>query len=792
MTGKVLAFTILGIDKGSETYGKVGDAMDGMAKRGTRAMGLLSAGSVASAGAIAAALGGIPLMLAAIGGAALRENEVVRDAVGDLGESVRTELAADASVMADGFVEATHEIHSAVQDLRPGLRAIFTDVEPQVLALTRGVTGLAREAMPGLVDVAEDADVVFTGLERSLPAMGRGLSGFLFEISEGAPAAAAFVEDLGEMVEGTLPRIGESVTTMSGLWQEHGDQVVRVVTDLVDVTADLGESALPIVSDAAGVTLDVLEGILNVVGPLSDEIGPLIGTWMALSLVMRGFGTVRGVVDGVTTSVDKLRTAADTAGGSRGAGRLATGIGGVMGLLGGPWGIAVTGAVLALAMFGQRSQQAASDQRSLASALRDSGGEFDSVARRAILQSEAYQKIADDVEAAGLTHSQFIQALTDGGPALDALNRQLEEQTLSVDELAQVSDEEFAALDRQANASMKLQDAMGPLRDMIAGAAADFEAEQQAVLGASGAMLDARPGAESLREAIKTLGSDTASTKDQVDALNSAWRDMFGVAITMEEANARFEEGLDQIRAGFEGAQQATANWRGELFLADGSINVTTEHGRSLLNNLIAQGDSYRDVAVTARNTALQQGRSQAEATEAARVAVNERRAQFVRELGALLGNEAAAKALADRYLGMPKDVETFIALRGVQSVEQALANLTKPRTVVISSVLGPMQARAGGGPVVAGEMYRVGEAGEELFVPHADGVIIPHGPSQDIVRQLSSVGAGAGAVAVPGWTASGGGNSYHFHFSGPVGSRRQLEDWFTGVMADLKRQGRL
>lgn len=47
---------------------------------------------------------------------------------------------------------------------------------------------------------------------------------------------------------------------------------------------------------------------------------------------------------------------------------------------------------------------------------------------------------------------------------------------------------------------------------------------------------------------------------------------------------------------------------------------------------------------------------------------------------------------------------------------------------------------RAGGGPVTAGNVYRVGEEGEEWYVPDRDGTILPHGTAPTV--------AGGGGVA--------------------------------------------
>lgn len=61
---------------------------------------------------------------------------------------------------------------------------------------------------------------------------------------------------------------------------------------------------------------------------------------------------------------------------------------------------------------------------------------------------------------------------------------------------------------------------------------------------------------------------------------------------------------------------------------------------------------------------------------------------------------------------------------------------------------------RASGGPVSAGRLYRVGEAGEELFVPGANGSIIPNHASAGQGRRLTIAGPLIGSVNITGASA--------------------------------------
>ena len=72
----------------------------------------------------------------------------------------------------------------------------------------------------------------------------------------------------------------------------------------------------------------------------------------------------------------------------------------------------------------------------------------------------------------------------------------------------------------------------------------------------------------------------------------------------------------------------------------------------------------------------------------------------------------------------------------------------------------GPVLPKAAGGPVAAGQLYRVGESGEELFRPWASGEIIPN-------QQLRPALAGGGGM-VHNW-------SIHIESTDGPGVRRAL-----------------
>lgn len=684
MPARDLIFTVFGIDRASKTFDDVGNSMHRMSSIGAKSFGVLSGAAAASAAAIAGSLALVPLAFAAAGAAAVKENAEVRQSFADLSNTLRTGIAQDARPMAETFVSSAHEIAAAYHDLRPELREGFIAAKPHVEALTRGITGFAREAVPGMVTSVQKAGPVFEGLEKFLVDAGRGLGDFFEIASTGAAGGGAFFEDLGDLTESTLPDLARLLVGLTGLWEQHGDQAVRVVNELVDSVVDLGTNAMPVASVAMGVGLDVLEGILAVIGPLADNLGPLIGLWISVSAAMRLMGAASGVIDTVTSTVGNFRKEMNTTAGPQGMGRVSAAATGVMGLIGGPWGLALVAGAGLLAIFGNRSQDAASDQRTLTSALKESAGAFDENARKAIANSEQYKRISDSVGKAGLSHSELIDGLTKGDGAFDALRKRLEDIRQSGDSYTTSGGELVQNYTDQAAAAAFVGEHLNDLRSTVTGAEGDFRREKDAVGGATSAMIAALPGSDALAAAMKTLHDITADTASRADALNTAWREMFGVQISLQEATAGYLEGIAGIRSQIDDTKKSVDDWRGALLTSDGQVNLSTEQGRKLLSSLVDQGGAYRELAQTAYDTALRQTGSQEEATAAAHRAVGERRKQFIDEMVQMGFNEGQAKRLADTYLGMPDDVMTFIKLTGADDFESAVKYATRDRSVSI------------------------------------------------------------------------------------------------------------
>lgn len=284
MPAKDLVFTVLGIDRASGTFDKVGDSMDRLGRRATRVLSGVATGSAATAAAAvgaAGALGGLSAGFIGLGAVALRENEKVRQSVAALGETINRDLAKDAGVLADEFVGAADTIGAGFQRLRPQLRDAFEAVQPHVDTLTRGLVDAAENAMPGLVAAVEDAGPVMEGFADLTRDVGTATGDFFRILGENSESAGEGLAHFGDLAKTTLPELAEIVGSLTDAWAEHGDEVSAIVGSLtgslgalVDLLAPALEPTLELAAagDALAVKLTLAAlAVGKLAGALSSE-----------------------------------------------------------------------------------------------------------------------------------------------------------------------------------------------------------------------------------------------------------------------------------------------------------------------------------------------------------------------------------------------------------------------------------------------------------------------------------------------------------------------------------------
>jgi hypothetical protein len=160
-------------------------------------------GAAASAGILAGVGGGA----LAIGVAAAAQSAEVKAAWTGLAADAGTEFARAGHQFRDPVVASIGEIRTAIKglDLAGALEPTVALIDP----LTRGIVGLANNAMPGLRSAAKAAVEPIQALAEELPDVGSSLSTALEGVSHGADGAARALRDLLNVSEASLASAGE-------------------------------------------------------------------------------------------------------------------------------------------------------------------------------------------------------------------------------------------------------------------------------------------------------------------------------------------------------------------------------------------------------------------------------------------------------------------------------------------------------------------------------------------------------------------------------------------------------
>lgn len=772
MAGRDLIFTILGIDKASPAFDKVGNsaqrAGDRIDKAGSLAiksmLGIQAAG-IASGVAITGALAGAPLLFGAIAAAAISSNDDVKDSFKNLASEVKSDVKELAEPLAGDFLDIANDLSVAwEQRFAPALRMAFTDPRTMggVKDLVGGVTDLASNALPGMLTMLGRSEPVMKGLRSALGDTGKGFSEFAINISESSDSAGQIVAGFGRITSDVLGDVGSLIGKLSDTVAPHMGQIESLFDQTTNSVLGLASGALPVLSSASGATMGVLSGVLGVLEPISGQLG----TGLGLTLAAAGGWKVLTGAGNAFTNLDlggKVERTALSAGvmaesltGSAVAGervavtgsKLATVLRGVGQAI--PFvGAAAIGLALAIDASGSAMNAATERGRALGESLIKGGSEAD----RARLQisnlngeNSELQRTLDGMRASWDGGSESAQAFAaEAGnlqSKIDTNNATLSEarrnyedirSKLTGAELAQVRYNEAVerygaaspeaaaagvvlrgAIDQEAAASRNAADAVKTHADRIR--------ERQAImLGAVGADLSYQQAVLSVDQAQKNLTE------------------------TLKTHNATTLEGRAAILQ-YEGALHQSVAAAGEKARAENAGRSETVQATAATNAQAAEILRLASIAGNNAPAALQQMIGKLDASTLAAIGVTGR----VNETGQavyrlpdgkeirITGNNASAMAAMNAVNAYTIRDKTFY-----------INQITRIETRV-SQGLGGV---ARGGEVEAGQPRKVGEEGAEAFVPTTPGVIIPHSATVALER--------AGRL-----NKGGGKTEKHFHLN--------------------------
>lgn len=455
---------------------------------------------------------------------------------------------------------------------------------------------------------AEQAAAKNNNLKGDLENLGGSMESLMISVGEGAQGP------LRKMVQG----LDTLVDAFAGL-PSGAQQTIVVMASLAGVFGAVHKAAgnlngsTSTMANNIGLAIDPIQRVKTALASAQTAFQMFKASSMSASEQMEAFGT--------SASKAQLKTAGFKAIGSS-----------VMSLLGGPWGIALTVAGVALSAFVSHQQKAKEAAEQLQSALESGSNISETIAGAYQDMSSGGVKLTTWLDKAGISLTDMTSAAMGNEAALKRVNKQIKE----IDKPG-IGGTAAAAIKKALKEESKAYD------DASKKANEKSKAAKNAV-DADGKSASAAKEAAS---ANKELGSSASDASSQIDDLVQA---LFG----LESGNLTADQAVDQLNQKI-----------GELSDTCKDNGVVFDQNGNLLDRFSEQGtktkQALEDIASSAQNAAekiLKQGESTGFSSgeiERANGVLQDARDAIIRQAEASGMSEQAANALADRW-GLSSD----------------------------------------------------------------------------------------------------------------------------------------
>ena len=451
-----------------------------------------------------------------------------------------------------------------------------------------GVMGKMAETTSGTLknmgaELNNTAAAIF---EKLSPAIKAGAD----KVRVGAQNLTAWIKDVDVS---PLVKMGEAVTSLPGPVNDLAKAFVALKVAQAALNSQMGQSAI--------------SKVTSLKESISDFGSTMGSAYTAAATSGKKFAKTTGVVK---ASMAGIKTAAN----------------GVMGALGGPWGVAFMGAAATVSAVSSAHGKAKSVQEAYSQSTRDAAKAQDqlnaslagtseklndtqlkmasTMVEKDLGQmkkmAEEYSGFINTVEAPDLSwwkqghwssewreYNNQIQESKDTYAAIEKaagdLKIPMEDLNRVVAEGGPEYDKLISSLRGGGDASQAAAEQLGKARDNI----------QQSVDAAR----ELDPAAAQAAAGISTLADSSASAEDKLSALKSTMQAMGLMAQTADEANMEAAASIEELGNKMEGLVNQEIGTGSELFDGD-KLNYTNENARALSDTLSGMSDELMNVAI--------------------------------------------------------------------------------------------------------------------------------------------------------------------------------------------------
>ena len=457
--------------------------------------------------------------------------------------------------------------------------------------------------------------------------------------------AAEMASARTDNLQGDMEQLSGSFETLLTNLGEGGQgplrSLVQTLDTLVNAFSGLPEPVqqwLVLGSSAIGIGAALHKSM----GPLSDSTSAAARSF---SLFADPWQRLTGLAGGVQTAFHQIQLSMMTASQQMDAvgtassktelrlGALKSVGGGLLSLLGGPWGIALGVAGGMLLGFAKDAQEAKAKTEEFANAI-ESGDDILEKLIRDISSGDdgtwgfwdkattGFGSLGDALDKAGVSYSTFAEAVDGSKEAQEEFNRQLENSGL-----------DGIQLDAIRNSYDELSGQVSDAKDQV-------QRTNEEVAKVQSTSEDAAAGTEMLGDAMSGTADAAQDVADSVGELVDSLFEIEGVHVSAYEAQTRLQESIQNLS---------------DAFAENGNtLDINTEKGR-------ANRDALSSLASQAMSTAqaiLEEGQANndmAGATENARACLENARTAFINNATAAGMSRSEAERLATQ-MGLTGD----------------------------------------------------------------------------------------------------------------------------------------
>lgn len=251
---------------------------------------------------------------------------------------------------------------------------------------------------------------------------------------------------------------------------------------------------------------------------------------------------------------------------------------GLLGLVGGPYGLAIAAATLGLGYFINKHQKAKAAEEAhrtamegLTKAVQANNGVIDESVRKSAAEELNKKKALDQAKLLGIQTYALTEAYLKGGKALDDQIKIVDENAAALQRQREAMfDSGATAIDMETKlrpaeeANRALKETLVQQRDAMKasskeaeklGAATTQQAEKSSILTETTKNLSVEE--RNLFDVLYKLGKETKTNVDAADDLKDAWDKLTGAAQSQEEAINEYNETAIEFRDGLKAEKKA-------------------------------------------------------------------------------------------------------------------------------------------------------------------------------------------------------------------------------------------